>query len=55
LAENILKGDNNQGVAVVPEELYEDLENAYHGCPADSIKVANKPFDGNPYKHDNEE
>lgn len=50
LAENILEGDNNQGIIEVPEELYDDLEDAFSGCPTESIKVANESFDGNPNK-----
>ncbi|UOF90697.1 ferredoxin [Fodinisporobacter ferrooxydans] len=50
LAENILEGDDNQGIVEVPEELYDDLENACSGCPTESIKVAEAPFDGDPNK-----
>ncbi len=32
--------DDNQGTAEVPEELYEDMEDAIDGCPTDSIKIA---------------
>ena len=52
LAEGILIGDGNQGIVAVPEDLHEDLEDARHGCPTDSIKVANEPFNGNPNKHE---
>ena len=31
--------DDNQGTAEVPEELYEDMEDALDGCPTDSIKL----------------
>jgi Ferredoxin len=48
LAENILEGDNNLGIVEVPEELYDDLEDAFSGCPTGSIKVADAPFDGDP-------
>ncbi len=44
LAENILPGDHNEGVAEVPEDLYDDLQDAAEGCPSESIKVAEKPF-----------
>ncbi|WP_227940111.1 ferredoxin [Alkalihalobacillus deserti] len=42
--------DDNQGTAKVPEDLYEDMEDAQNGCPTDSIKVDDEPFDGNPLK-----
>jgi len=45
LAENILPGDGNCGVVEVPEELYDDLEDARSGCPTESILVADKPFE----------
>ncbi|RST72966.1 ferredoxin [Siminovitchia acidinfaciens] len=38
--------DENTGMAEVPEELYDDLEDACDGCPTDSIKVADEPFEG---------
>lgn len=40
--------DDNEGTAEVPEELHDDLYDAYEGCPSESIKVAEKSFDGNP-------
>lgn len=51
LAENIFEGDGNQGIVEIPESLWEDLEDACEGCPTDSIKVADEPFDGDPNKH----
>ncbi|HEY9578208.1 MAG TPA: ferredoxin [Pseudobacillus sp.] len=36
--------DDNEGTAEVPEDLFDDLEDAAEGCPTDSIKVANQPF-----------
>lgn len=42
--------DNNEGTAQVPEELYDDLYDAYEECPSESIKIADNPFDGNPTK-----
>lgn len=36
----------------IPEDLKGDLEDAYSGCPTDSIKVDEKPFDGDPFKHE---
>ncbi|MDC3413086.1 ferredoxin [Aquibacillus sp. 3ASR75-11] len=44
--------DDNQGTAEVPEFLEEDMIDAYEGCPTDSIKVADKPFNGDPFKHE---
>jgi ferredoxin len=51
LAENIFEGDGNQGIVEIPESLWEDLEDACEGCPTDSIKVADEPFDGDPNKY----
>ena len=42
--------DDNQGTAEVPEELYEDMEDALDGCPTDSIKIADESFDGDAFK-----
>ncbi|MFC5714178.1 ferredoxin [Thalassorhabdus alkalitolerans] len=50
LAEVILDGDENKGVVEVPEELEEDMEDAFEGCPTDSIKIADEPFDGDALK-----
>ncbi|WP_342598051.1 ferredoxin [Psychrobacillus sp. FSL H8-0483] len=36
--------DGNKGTAEVPEDFRDDLEDAYHGCPTDSIKMANEPI-----------
>lgn len=38
--------DDNTGMVEVPEELFDDLEDACDGCPTDSIKVAEGPFEG---------
>lgn len=51
IAENILEGDRNQGVVSVPEEWLEDLEDAYEGCPTDSIRVSEEAFNGDPDKY----
>lgn len=48
LAENILEGDNNEGIVEVPEEWHKDLEDAASGCPTEAIKVSDVPFHGNP-------
>jgi ferredoxin len=42
--------DDNSGTAEVPDILEEDLEDAFEGCPTDSIRVNEKPFDGDPDK-----
>jgi ferredoxin len=44
LAQVIYNGDNNQGVTEIPENMYDDLQDATDGCPTDSIKVAAAPF-----------
>ncbi|KMY55538.1 MULTISPECIES: ferredoxin [Bacillaceae] len=36
--------DDNEGTAEVPEEFFDDLEDAAEGCPTESIKVADQPF-----------
>ncbi|KAB7705535.1 ferredoxin [Bacillus aerolatus] len=36
--------DNNTGITEVPDDLEEDLEDAFDGCPTDSIKMADEPF-----------
>jgi len=36
--------DNNQGTEEVPEDLYDDLEDAREGCPTESIKVKSTSF-----------
>jgi ferredoxin len=42
IAEVIL--DNNTGTEPVSEELEDDLIDAEEGCPTESIKVENEPF-----------
>lgn len=44
--------DDNKGTAAVPEELYGDLNDAFNGCPTDSIKVAEERFDGDPLRYE---
>jgi ferredoxin len=36
--------DGNKGTAEVPEYLHDDLEDAFDGCPTDSIKMADQPL-----------
>ncbi|GEB77108.1 ferredoxin [Sporolactobacillus inulinus] len=40
--------DNNKGDAAVPDELIDDLVDAYEGCPTESICVSDQPFHGKP-------
>ncbi|MGG1313931.1 MULTISPECIES: ferredoxin [Cohnella] len=44
LAEVIYGNDGNRGVTEIPEELYDDLQDAADGCPTDSIKISDEPF-----------
>ncbi|WP_252313327.1 ferredoxin [Sinobaca sp. H24] len=48
LAEVIL--DDNKGITAVPEDLEEDMLDAFEGCPTDSIKIADETFDGDALK-----
>ncbi|MFT8316884.1 MAG: ferredoxin [Sporolactobacillus sp.] len=36
--------DQNQGITKVPDELMEDLMDAYDGCPTESIQIGDHPF-----------
>lgn len=36
--------DDNQGTAIVSEDLLDDLEDALEGCPTDSIKKSDQPI-----------
>ncbi|WP_079530158.1 ferredoxin [Halobacillus hunanensis] len=42
--------DDNMGNEEVPEVYEEDMEDAFEGCPTDSIKISNEPFDGDALK-----
>lgn len=44
--------DENAGTAMVPEALEEDLFDARDGCPTDSVRVSDKPFNGEPLKYE---
>ncbi|WP_440118673.1 ferredoxin [Paenibacillus sp. QZ-Y1] len=44
LAEVIFDGDANQGIKAIPDDMFEDMQDACDGCPTDSIKVADEPF-----------
>jgi ferredoxin len=43
--------DQNNGNKEVPEELEDDVLDAYEGCPSNSIKIAEEPFNGDPLKY----
>ncbi|RKD25673.1 ferredoxin [Ammoniphilus oxalaticus] len=36
--------DDNTGTAEIPEVLWEDMDDALDGCPTDSIKIQDEPF-----------
>lgn len=42
--------DDNKGITPVPDILEEDLMDAYEGCPTESIRISDEPFDGDPNK-----
>ena len=42
--------DDNNGTEEIPDILEEDLMDAHDGCPTESIRVSDKPFDGDPNK-----
>jgi ferredoxin len=42
--------DENTGEQEVPEELLDDMMDAYEGCPSDSIRLADERFGGDPDK-----
>ncbi len=44
--------DDNQGTAEVPADLHDDMEDGAEGCPTDSIKIAEEPFNGDALKFD---
>ncbi|MHA7581481.1 ferredoxin [Paenibacillus vandeheii] len=44
LAEVIFDGDANKGIKAIPVDLFDDMQDACDGCPTDSIKVADEPF-----------
>ncbi len=37
--------DHNTGTVAIPDELEEDLEDAFEGCPTSSIKVNQQAFE----------
>lgn len=42
--------DDNQGTVEVPQELEDDLIDAFEGCPTESIRIADEKFDGDSNK-----
>lgn len=50
LAFNLM--DDNTGTIEIPDELYEDMMDAFEGCPTDSIKVADESFEGDALKYE---
>ena len=42
--------DDNEGIVEISDDLYEDMEDAFEGCPTGSIKVAEEPFNGDANK-----
>lgn len=44
LAEVIFEGDNNRGITEIPEDMFEDMQDACDGCPTDSIRISDEPF-----------
>ncbi len=42
--------DDNEGTVEVPDVLLDDMMDAFEGCPTDSIKVADEPFEGDALK-----
>lgn len=37
--------DDNKGITEVPEDQLDDMMDAVEGCPTESIKVADAPFE----------
>ncbi|MEN2766150.1 ferredoxin [Ornithinibacillus xuwenensis] len=42
--------DHNTGNQVIPLGLEDDVLDAFEGCPSDSIKISELPFNGNPLR-----
>jgi len=36
--------DHNQGTREVPEELWDEMDDALEECPTDSVRVSERPF-----------
>lgn len=41
--------DDNKGTEAVSDEFIDDIVDAFEGCPSESIKIADRPFNGNPH------
>ncbi len=37
--------DDNKGTSSIPEELWEDVEDAFESCPSESVHVSKHPFE----------
>ncbi|MBP1969273.1 ferredoxin [Virgibacillus natechei] len=37
--------DNNKGTSPISDEFWEDMEDAFEGCPSESIQVSSQPFE----------
>lgn len=44
--------DDNTGTEAILDILEDDLMDAFEGCPTESIKIAEAPFDGDPFKYE---
>ncbi|WP_072887398.1 ferredoxin [Ornithinibacillus halophilus] len=42
--------DENKGVQEIPDELEDDVIDAFEGCPSESIKISDQPFHGKPLR-----
>lgn len=42
--------DDNEGIVEIPAALIDDMMDAVEGCPTDSVKVADEPFEGDATK-----
>jgi Ferredoxin len=45
--------DDNQGTAAIPDDDLDDVIDAFEGCPSESIKMSDSPFNGDPLKEEN--
>ncbi|WP_337020158.1 ferredoxin [Oceanobacillus massiliensis] len=43
--------DDNTGTSVIPGKWEDDLLDAHEGCPTESIKVSDSPFNGTPFSY----
>ncbi|SES81285.1 ferredoxin [Oceanobacillus limi] len=46
--------DHNKGNQIIPSSLEDDVLDAFEGCPSDSIKISDTPFNGDPLKFEEE-